>query len=225
MSNAVLIIGESGTGKSSSIKNLNAAETFIINVLDKPLPFQGFKNKYIKSTNGATQGNYWASDDHNMIIKLINVINQNRSDIKNLIIDDFQYTMSNEFMRRAKEKGYEKFTEIGLHGWSIIRSLTSCRDDLNCFILSHSDTDSNGRVKCKTIGKMIDEKISLEGMFTIVLHSMVVDSQYKFLTQNDGSFLAKSPVGLFGEKYIDNDLLEVVLSINSYFSENQQEVL
>lgn len=215
MANLTLIIGESGTGKSSSIRNLDPSETYLVNVLDKPLPFKGFKNKYQQKEGG----NYACCDNSPRICKIIDTISKERDNIKNVIIDDFQYIMANEFMRRAKERGFDKFTEIAQNAWEIISSAGRARDDLNIFILSHSETSEGGRVKCKTIGKMLDEKITLEGMFTTVLHSLVIDGEYKFLTQNDGKHNAKSPMGMFEDKYIDNDLLSIKQVITNYFGE------
>lgn len=216
MGNLTLIIGESGTGKSTSIRNLDEKETFIINVLDKPLPFRSFSQKY-KKINKEGVGNYIASDDYEKIMKTINYVDNSMPHINNLIIDDFQYIMANEFMKRAKEKGYEKFTEIGLHAWQIIESCSNCRSDLFCFFLSHSEESDTGRRKCKTIGKMIDDKITLEGMFTTVLHSVVSDGKYKFLTQNNGSYIAKSPMEMFADNLIDNDLSSIKLKMNEYY--------
>lgn len=220
MSNTSLIIGESGTGKSTSLATLDPQETFIINVLDKPLPFKGYKKNYVQLSKDGKTGNYYASDDYFALIKVIKHIDKNRPEIKNLIIDDWQYTMCNEFMRRATETGFVKFTEIGQHAWSIIRELTACRDDLYCFVLSHSDSDANGRMKCKSIGKMLDEKITIEGMFTVVLHTQVMDGAYKFLTQNDGSHVAKSPHTMFEDKYINNDLSYVKAKMQEYYEED-----
>jgi hypothetical protein len=220
MSNTSLIIGESGTGKSTSLCNLNPEETFIINVLDKPLPFRGYKKNYTRLSPDGTTGNYYASDDYQRIMQVIKLVNTKRPEIKNLVIDDWQYTMCNEFMRRATETGFTKFTEIGQHAWSIIRALIDCREDLFCFVLSHSDTDANGKYKCKSIGKMLDEKITIEGMFTIVLHTQVMDGSYRFLTQNDGSHIAKSPQGMFEDKYISNDLAFVKQKMNTYYFED-----
>lgn len=221
MSNTSLIIGESGTGKSTSLSRLDPKETFIINVLDKPLPFKGYKKNYIKISGWEDKvGNYYASDNYAQIIKCIKVVNETRPDIKNLIIDDWQYTMCNEFMRRATETGFTKFTEIGQHAWQIIKTLTDCREDMYCFVLSHSDTDANGKYKCKSIGKMLDEKITIEGMFTIVLHTQIRDGHYRFLTQNDGFHIAKSPQGMFEDKYIGNDLAFVKEKMNNYYYED-----
>lgn len=218
MSNTTLVIGESGSGKSTSLRNLIPDETYIINILDKPLPFRGYKKHYRSSTKDNPMGNYYATDDSSTLLRCIKAVNK-REDIKNLIIDDFQYVMCNEFMRRALEKGFDKFSDIAKQAWSIIKELTETRLDLYCFVLSHSETDINGRVKCKTIGKMLDDKITLEGMFTVVLHSQIADGQYKFLTQNNGTHIAKSPLGMFDEKLIDNDLQLVREKMIEYFEE------
>lgn len=221
MANSILVMGESGTGKSTSIRKLDPKETYIINVLDKPLPFKNFKKSYI----GGIGGNYFATDNAAKILQCITAISEKRPDIKNLIIDDFQYIMANEFMRKAREKGFEKFVDIGQSAWKIIRECTAARDDLCCFILSHTETDSLGRSKCKTIGKMLDEKITLEGMFTIVLHSLIVDNSYKFLTQNDGLHIAKSPMDMFDMALIDNDLLLVKEKMAEYSGESETKQL
>lgn len=220
MSNSVLIIGESGAGKSTSIRNLNPDETFLFNVLDKPLPFRGYKKNYIRKCSEDKKVNYISSDNFDLIARALQKINKERPEIKNIIIDDFQYLMANEFMKRATERGFDKFTEIGQHAWIIINSLIHLREDLTCFVLSHNDSDASGKVKPKTIGKMLDDKITLEGMFTTVLHALVIEGNYKFLTQNDGTHVAKSPWGLFEEKLIDNDLQFVKESLDQYFNED-----
>ncbi|MHB9161383.1 MAG: AAA family ATPase [Nitrosotalea sp.] len=220
MSNTILVMGESGSGKSSSIRNLNPKETFILNVIDKPLPFKGYKKNYHKLSVDGTEGNYYVSDDNGGILRTINLINTKRLDIINLVIDDFQYTMGNEFMRRAKERGYEKFTEIGQNAWSIINHLTKTRGDLNCIVLSHTDSNEQGKMKLKTIGRMLDDKITLEGMFTVILQTTTIDNQYRFITQSDGQHIARSPQGMFDQKYIDNDLSYVLQKMKEYFEDD-----
>jgi hypothetical protein len=219
MGNTVLIMGESGTGKSTSIRNLIAEETFIINVIDKPLPFRGFKKNYIQSSGVGMKGNYCALDTSDNILKVIKNVNEGREDIKSIIIDDFQYIMCNEFMRRSSERGYEKFTEIGRNAWLILNQISKCRENLDIFVLSHTE-HADGRLKCKTIGKMLDDKITIEGMFTIVFHSLIIDGQYKFLTANDGTHIAKSPLGMFEDKFIDNDLADIKIQMAKYFEED-----
>lgn len=218
MATTILIIGEPGTGKSTALRTLAPEETFLINVLGKPLPFRGWKKKYVKAEEG--KGNLFQSDSSMHIIKALKYINEKRPDIKTIIIDDFQYIMGNEFMRRASEKGWEKFTEIAQSAWKVVLEAQFCRNDLNIFFLSHSETDQFGKTKCKTIGKMLDEKISLEGMFTIILSSVVVDEHYYFQTKNDGAIIAKTPMDMFSEKYIDNDLFVINNAINEYFDQD-----
>lgn len=219
MSNTTLIIGESGSGKSTSLRNLDHTETVIINIIDKPLPFRGYKAKYKPITKDNPEGNYFATDDFALIVRLIRNINESRADIKILVIDDFQYLLANEFMRRACEKGFEKFNELAQHAWLILKELTTTRPDLHCFVLSHSDTDQFGKVKTKTIGKMLEDKITIEGMFTTIFHALVIDGQFKFLTQNDGTHIAKSPLDMFEDRYIDNDLSIVIEKMNQYAEE------
>jgi len=218
MSNTVLVIGRSGSGKSSSLRNLEPKTTFIISVLDKPLPFKGYKKLYIPIKGwDDKQGNYLATDDWQRIIKCIQMINQKRPEIKTLIIDDIQYVLANEFMKRSSERGFDKYSEMGMHYWSIINTAMGCRSDLLSFFLSHNEIDSNGQSKVKTIGKLLDEKITIEGLFTTVLHTIVNDDEYSFLTQSDGTHNAKSPLGMFEEKLIENDLSLVIKKLNDYF--------
>lgn len=134
-----------------------------------------------------------------------------------IVVDDAQYIMANEFMRRATERGYDKFTEIAFHMWDIVNEVKNLQADKIVYFLSHVDRDSDGNEKVKTIGKLLDEKITLEGMFTIVLKTNVSDGQYCFLTQNSGKDTVKSPIGLFDKYAIDNDLKYVDEKIRNYY--------
>lgn len=224
---AVAIVGKSGTGKSTSygqvpslnIKGLNPKTTVIINVAGKDLPFKGWKNKYKdKITNG---GNYFESSEADQISKAIDYINENRQDIKDIVLDDGQYTMAFEFMRRAKESGYGKFADIGVNTGKIIISAKNTREDLKVYFLWHPESDGDSSFKMKTVGKMVDDYLTLEGLFTVVLYSRVIkgpDSKplYQFVTNADGEFPAKSPHEMFDEMYIPNDLGFVSDSIDKY---------
>lgn len=222
MSNTVLVIGQSGSGKSTSLRNLDPKTTFIINVLDKPLPFRGFKKSYKAITKENKTGNYYTTHDWAMVVRCIDMVNKERPDITTLVIDDWQYILSYEFIKRASEKGFDKFSDLANHGWSTMNACTTgTRPSLTTFILAHSDMDQMGRSKLKTIGKMLDEKITLEGLFTTVLHSRIVDGDYMFQTQDDGDFLAKSPMGMFEEFLIPNDLLVVKEAVENYFSDEE----
>lgn len=149
------------------------------------------------------------------------MVNKERPEITTLVIDDWQYILAYEFMRRVSEKGFDKFSELANHGWSTINACLSTRNNLTNFILAHSDIDATGRSKCKTIGKLLDEKITIEGLFTTVLHSRVIDGEYKFQTQYDGEFLAKSPMGMFEEHLIPNDLVSVKEAVENYFNDEE----
>ncbi len=222
MSNTVLVIGQSGSGKSTSLRNLDPKTTFMINVLDKPLPFRGFKKGYKPVTKENKLGNYYTTHDWSMVVRCIDSVNKDRPDITTLVIDDWQYILSYEFIKRASEKGFDKFSDLANHGWSTMNACTTgTRPSLTTFILAHSDMDQMGRSKLKTIGKMLDEKITLEGLFTTVLHSRIVDGEYMFQTQDDGDFLAKSPMGMFEEFLIPNNLQVVKGAVENYFNDEE----
>ena len=154
-------------------------------------------------------------------------ISEKRDDIKNIVIDDWQYTMSNEFMRRSSEKGFEKFTEIGKNAWSILNKSKSLREDMRVFILTHSDTqpgEFGGApvIKIKTIGKLLDDKINPAGLFSILLYTDVNkkengEMEYRFITNNNGHYPAKSPMGMFEDIYISNDLGNITKTIEEYY--------
>ena len=195
----VMILGESGTGHSASLRNFAPEDVKVIAVAAKPLPF---KNKFevVNTDNYATV----------------------KRELKNttkkaIVIDDSQYLMANEFMRRATERGYDKFTEIAQNMWDLISMVRELPADTLVYFLTHLERDANGNEKVKTIGKLLDEKITLEGMFTIVLKTNVTDGQYAFLTQNSGHDTVKSPIGMFPSYAIDNDLKYVDEKIRNYY--------
>jgi len=206
---SILVIGESGSGKSTALRNLDPASTFIINALNKSLPFKGGNKKF--------KQNIVAIDNAIKIAAKIEEINLKRKEIKVIVIDDFQATMTNEYMRGAFEKGYDKFTRIGKGIWDIVNAANNTRYDLKVILLAHSDIDDNGKIRCKTVGKLVNEKISLEGMCTIVLHSKVLDGNYIFITQNDGVSIAKSPMGMFDSNIIPNDFQQIINKIDQYY--------
>lgn len=198
----VLVLGESGTGKSASLRNFPQDKVAVVNVAAKPLPF---KNKI----------HCYNTDDYMQVDKTIHKIVN--AGCKSVVIDDAQYLMANEFMRRSLEKGYDKFTEIAKNYWSLVNMVKGLPEDVIVYFFSHLDRDQNGNEKIKTIGKLLDEKITVEGMFTIVLKTNVTDGQYTFLTQNNGHDTTKSPIGLFPTYAIDNDLFYVDEKIRNYY--------
>jgi hypothetical protein len=218
MAQEVLIIGTSGTGKSTSIEYLDPKSTFIINVGRKSLPFKGWKAKY-----NAEKKNFFESDKSIQVLAALKKINDMKH-IKTVIIDDYQYTMASEYMRRANETGFRKFTDIAQGAWNIIDYVKEMRSDLTAVFMMHSEIDydahGNKRTKAKTIGKMMDNVVTLEGLFTVVLYTDVSKGEkgmeYKFCTQNDGVNTAKSPRGMFSEEKIDNNLKTVIDKISEY---------
>lgn len=215
MNNSILILGDSGTGKSSAIRNLPPAETFVINVISKPLPFRGSTKNYTKlSTDGLT-GNTYCTDNGAMIKKIITFVNDKRPEIKYLIIDDLGYVLMNAFMKRALVKGYDRFSEIASEFNTAIEMVNTLRDDLFCFCTMHIETDKQGKTKPKTIGNMVDQYVCIEGKFSYVFHTAILEGKYKFITNNDGVHMAKSSPECF-EAFIDNDLLFIANTINAY---------
>ena len=224
MGNKILIIGDSGSGKSTSTRTLDNKETFYINVIGKPLPFRGWKKNYTRyePTKG---GNLLVSHDSEQVCNAIKHINGKMPHIKNIVVDDSQYVMSYEFMERSQEKGFDKFTEIGKHMFDVLTAPDITREDLTTVFLSHSeDVSANGfvKTKMKTIGKMLDDKITVEGLFSIVLIAYAYKKQdksmeYCFVTQSNGSTTAKSPMGMFAEITIPNDLNYVLTEMHKYY--------
>ncbi|MDA3855088.1 MAG: ATP-binding protein [Candidatus Woesearchaeota archaeon] len=216
------------SGKSTAARNLNPEETFIINVARKALPFKGFKKNYKQVTQDPKtkefQGNLYNTSNVDQIGKILKIVDKTMPNIKNILIDDSQYLMSFEAMDRSFEKGYDKFTQIAFHFYSVLKEAMNMRDDLKIFILTHSENEGdviNPSYKIKTVGKMIDNMITVEGLFTYVLFTTRMKNEedvmeYKFITQSDGTSTAKTPMGCFDELYIDNDLKIVFEGIDKY---------
>jgi len=224
---SIAIVGKSGTGKSTSfgqfpdlgIKGLIPEETVVINVSGKDLPFRGWKKLYTGKIS--ERGNYFESSNADQIARAIDHVSSSRVDIKNIVIDDAQYIMAFEFMQRAKETGYGKFADIGVNLGKVVSAAKNTRKDLKVYFLWHPEQDKETGYKMKTVGKMVDDYLTLEGLFTVVLYTKVsksVDNKilYQFITNNDGEFPAKSPVGMFRDIYIPNDLGVVSETIDKY---------
>lgn len=200
MAIAVLVMGESGSGKSCSMRNFNSDEIGIFNVASKPLPFKNDLKKVDKAT-------------YNSIIKALS-----KPNLKTYVIDDSQYLMAFEMFDRAKETGYNKFTDIALNFKNLITFIsTGVPDDVIVYFLHHVETTEQGRIKAKTSGKMIDNQLTLEGLFSIVLLANNEMNEYKFITQSNGFTTAKSPMGMFDPE-IDNDLKKVDKIIRDYYN-------
>ena len=231
------IYGESGTGKSTSLRNMNPETTFIISTTGKPLPFKAWKSKYKKfAFNKETKeasGNYYIQSNWEQIIKTLKIINKLMPHIKTVVLDDMQYILSYEFVDRATEVGFQKFSELAQHLMEILRYSEQMREDCTMCFLTHSEnvgTELDPKYVIKTIGKLLAEKVTLEGLFTYIFCTKVEEGddgkmQYKLITNNDGKCLAKTPMGMFEEMEIDNDLNQILNVIDKYNNGDDEEEL
>ena len=222
----ICVVGESGSGKSTSLRNLDPKETFVISTTGKPLPFRGWRKKYtpIKISDTGVIGNYYVGSNWEIILKVLKIINKKMPHIKVVILDDMQYVLSYEFVDRATEGGYSKFSELAQHLMEILRYAEVMRDDCKMVFLTHCENvgdTMNPKYVIKTIGKLLAEKVTLEGLFTYLFFTKVIEGddgkmQYKFLTNTDGACVAKTPLGMYDNLLIDNDLNEVIKVIDEY---------
>ena len=211
MSYATLILGESGTGKTASLRNLDPSRVLLIQPVRKPLPFRsaGWKEIQTKGDNG----NIFVCADAQKIVGAMH-----RTDREIIIIDDWQYILSSQFMARRSEKSYDKFTDIGGAGYDIVKAAAELPANKRVYVLAHTATDDMGNIRVKTLGKLLDDKIVIEGMFTTVLRTFVdPGTGYFFLTQNNGHDTVKSPMGMFAASQIENDLAAVDAVICGYY--------
>ena len=197
----------------------------------KPLPFKAWKRKYIPFTVDKESkeliGNYYVSSNWEKIIKMLKIINTKMPYITTVVIDDMQYILSYEFVDRATEVGYTKFSELAQHLMEILRYAEQMREDCTMCFLTHSEnvgTEIDPKYVIKTVGKLLAEKVTLEGLFTYIFCTKVEEGddgkmQYKLITNNDGKCLAKTPMGMFEELEIDNDLNEILKKIKEYDEE------
>lgn len=200
----VLILGESGTGKSCSMRRCTPDRFGVINVSGKPLPFRSSLRTY-------------NTDDYTAVRAVLI-----QSKVPSVVIDDSQYLMVNTLMRRMSEKSYDKFTDIAKAHWGLVETVIhDMAADRIVYFMSHVERDQQGNEKAKTVGRMIDQYITLEGLFTIVLKTHVSDGRYTFITQNSGFDTVKTPMEMFSEIEIDNDLLMVDDTIREYYGLNE----
>lgn len=215
------IVGATGTGKSTSIKHLDAKETYIINTAKKELPFKGAEKMY-----NAENKNYKEVDEITEITRLLKTISEKAPHIKNIVIEDSNYMMAFRMADKAGEVGYQKFTVMAKDMVDLFREARRLRDDLKIFYFSHPETiEDSGEIvgyKMKTSGKMLDNQIVLEGLFTICLYTHVDETKegadYHFVTNRWKKYPAKSPDGMFKDVKVPNNLQIVVDTINEYYN-------
>lgn len=203
-----MVLGQSGTGKTTSLRNMDPTQTLLIQVIPKPLPFRS------KDWRPVTK------DGGNIIVeanweKICGYMRKTTRPV--IVIDDLQYLLATEFMSRAYEKGFDKFTELARHYYDVLTCATTLAGNKRVYLLSHTDTSESGQVKAKTIGKLLDEKITVEGLVTIVLRTHVINGQYVFSTYNSGSDTVKTPMAMFNDEHIDNDLAAVDKAVVTYY--------
>lgn len=197
----VLLMGASGTGKSTSLRNLPAEETAIINVTNKPMPFRNKNGLKITSCTNYEQ--------------MINAII--KTDKRIIVVDDSSYMMTFENFDKATQKGYDKFTTMAINYYNLIETPKKCDGEKIIYFVTHEEIDENGVTHPKSIGKMLSQQLVIEGLFSIVLRSMQKESQYVFQTHNDGTSVCKSPIDMFQDDFIPNDLAEVDKIIREYY--------
>lgn len=196
----ILILGESGSGKSTSMRNFDQEEMLVFNVAGKPFPFRKQFNKVDTPTY--------------QLIKR----EMSKKQYKVYVIDDSQYLLAFEMFDKAKEAGYTKFTDMAIHFKQLIDfSIKRTPPDTTIYFLHHTETADTGKIKAKTVGKMLDNQLTLEGLFSVVLMTMVEGNEHYFVTQSDGNTTCKSPMDMFDLK-IGNDLKYVDERIRSYWS-------
>lgn len=209
MAKILCIMGESGSGKTTSMRNLNPQTTYYVDCDKKGLSWRGWKKLY-----NAENKNYTATDDPIKVMRILEMIDKRAPHIKTLVIDTLNGIMVADEMRRIKEKGYDKWTDLAACVYYIIDTALTLRDDLAVVFTAHVQTDDNGFTQIKTNGKKLN-KIGLESKFPLVLLSKCSDGRYIFET-NANSSTAKTPMGLFDEKVIDNDISAVIDCWNEY---------
>lgn len=206
MAQKTLVMGESGTGKSTSLRNLDPAITAVVNPVGKPLPFKTKEGKFTMLNNETKSSNITAW-----------MKGQAKAGKKILIVDDFQYLLSIPYMNRIHEGGWDKWNDFGDDYFKLIDVCADLPADVRVYYLTHCETLDNGITTIKLIGKLLREKITIEGLFTIVLRTSVVDQKYYFLTQNSGKDTVKSPMGMFDAYAVENDLAYIDDKICNYY--------
>ncbi|MGL5243866.1 MAG: AAA family ATPase [Sarcina sp.] len=210
MANKVLCLGNSGTGKSTSIRNLDPESTFIIKVLEKDLPFKGSRGLYNKEKKNTA-----VVSEINKVLLALDKINK-QENIKTVVIDDANYLLTLGYKDKAKEVGFAKFETLAFGFMDILSKCDNMREDIIVYIFAHTQKDNDGELSFKTIGRFLDEKVKVEGLFTVVTISIGADNGYKFIV--NGVVPAKSPIGMFETDEIENDLTLVNKAIEEYYN-------
>lgn len=200
----VLLIGKSGSGKSASMRNFKKEEIAIVNVLGKPLPFKN-------DLNAPKCDNYQT---------ILNSIAKTKK--KTIVIDDANYLITNEFMSKSSIKGFDKYNELANNFWNLIQGIKTLEGGKTVYLIMHEDIDEDGNIKPKTIGKLLDDKVNIQGMFTVCLRSMFENGNYIFRLKTNGQDCVKTPIGMFADEEMENDLKKVDEIIRDYYDLDKQ---
>ena len=200
MGTCVLVIGKSGSGKSTSLRNFEQGEVGIFNVLGKPLPFRKKLNMFDKPNYAKT------------------IESLSRNGLRAYVVDDSTYLMQLENFARANESGYKKYTDMAVNFEQLLEAAMATDENTIVYFMHHPQFSDDGTQKPQTVGKMIDNQLCMEGLFPIVLESAVIEGRHVFVTKNNGMNIAKAPMGMFEEDVIDNDLKAVDSIIRDYWS-------
>ena len=201
----VLLIGKSGSGKSASMRNFKKDEIAIVNVLGKPLPFKNDLNAP-------------KCDNYQTILNSIE-----KTEKKTIVIDDANYLITTEFMSKSTIKGFDKYNELANNFWNLIQGIKNIKGGKTVFLIMHEDADDDGNIKPKTIGKLLDDKVNIQGMFTVCIRSMYENGNYIFRLKNNGQDCVKTPIGMFDSEEMENDLKKVDEIIRDYYDLDKQE--
>ena len=215
MSKLIAVMGESGSGKTTSMRNLDPKTTMYIDCDKKGLSWKGWRDQYNKENK-----NYIVSDDSDYVLKVVQQVSNSPEfqHIKVIIIDTLNGLMVADEMRRMKEKGYDKWQDMAASVYNLVDKALTFRDDLTIIFTAHTQTDREDSgymfTHIKTSGRKLD-KIVLESKFPVVLLAKVMDGAYKFETKADSS-TAKVPMGAIEDQYIDNDITKVIDALKDY---------
>ncbi|WP_442486760.1 hypothetical protein [Halomonas litopenaei] len=213
MSYAVMVLGESGAGKSRSMKHLNPEDTLVVQPIRKPLPFRSAG--WLPFSQDNPKGSVVVTDNIPTIIKCI--VNAEKWGKQCVVIDDAQYIMVNESLRRCAETGFTKFTEMAKGYVDLIHAAANTNNNVRVYFMTHIQTDDFGFSRAKTVGKMIDSQVCLEGLFSIVMKCQARDGRHFFSTKTNGADPVKTPEEMFDSDEIENDLASVDAAICEYY--------
>ena len=209
------ISGTSGSGKSTSFRNMNWDKTFIVRCGKKPLPF---RNKLKEWDSSTKTGNYIYSNDYAFIKAVISKLPE--YGFESIIIDDSTFLMTDAFMSRIDDKGFDKWSTFASDYYELLKTSESLGDNIRVYFVNHTEETNNGDTKIKTVGKLLDNTIDIPSLMTIALGAVKTKEGYMFRTQSSGRDFYKSPMGLFEKEFVENDLNSVDEAIVEYYGIN-----